>query len=161
MCGTLFRSWLLPRLGSTSQSTPTHLVDLNPMPKSTLSPSQGLRIWPQVSHSSTITHTDERPPYIASPPFQLQLSYIVLLKGTVSGDFRLLVLFMNQFPPSTWVYQYGLFEFCSKIRGDIRGSRCTTGVVDIRNDPNVVFRGLGEGDSWKKPEAKNLVTLSL
>jgi hypothetical protein len=29
----------------------------------------------------------------------------------------------------------------------------------IRNDPNV--RGLGEGDSWKKPEAKNLVTLSL
>ena len=29
------------------------------------------------------------------------------------------------------------------------------------NDPNVIFRGLGEGDSWKKPEAKNLVTLSL
>ncbi len=24
----------------------------------------------------------------------------------------------------------------------------------IRNDPNVIFRGLGEGDSWKKPEAK-------
>ncbi len=31
----------------------------------------------------------------------------------------------------------------------------------IRNDPNVIIRGLGEGDSWKKPEAKNLVTLSL
>ena len=31
----------------------------------------------------------------------------------------------------------------------------------IRNDPNVIFRGLGEGDSWKKPEAKNLLTLSL
>jgi hypothetical protein len=77
-------------------------VDLNHMPESTLSPSQGLRIWPQVSHSSTITHTDERPPYIASPLFQLQLSdNIVLLKGTVSGGFRLLVLFMNQFPPST------------------------------------------------------------
>ncbi len=30
----------------------------------------------------------------------------------------------------------------------------------IRNDPNVIIRGLGEGDSWKKPEAKNLVTLS-
>ncbi len=28
-------------------------------------------------------------------------------------------------------------------------------------DPNFIFRGLGEGDSWKKPEAKNLVTLSL
>ncbi len=31
----------------------------------------------------------------------------------------------------------------------------------IRNDPTVIFRGLGEGDSLKKPEAKNLVTLSL
>jgi hypothetical protein len=31
----------------------------------------------------------------------------------------------------------------------------------IRNDSNVIISGLGEGDSWKKPEAKNLVTLSL
>ncbi len=31
----------------------------------------------------------------------------------------------------------------------------------IRNDPIVIIRGLEEGDSWKKPEAKNLVTLSL
>ncbi len=31
----------------------------------------------------------------------------------------------------------------------------------IRDDPNVIFRGFREGDSWKKPEAKNLVTLSL
>jgi hypothetical protein len=31
----------------------------------------------------------------------------------------------------------------------------------ILNDPNSIIRGLGEGDSWKKPEAKNLVTLSL
>ncbi len=31
----------------------------------------------------------------------------------------------------------------------------------IRNDYNVIIRGLGEGDSWKKSEAKNLVTLSL
>ncbi len=30
-----------------------------------------------------------------------------------------------------------------------------------RNDPNAIIRGLGEGDPWKKPEAKNLVTLSL
>ncbi len=151
---------------------------------------------------------------------------------------------MNQFPPGTWVYHYGHFKFFLKIRGDIRGSRCTTGVddtggkwtnifnqkvfnhfvltpldsrvniyinfclqvhfkvsaawycyhylppvtitpvanlppvsltpvvhLDLRisprlfvkvwNDPNVIFRGLGAGDSWKKPEAKNLVTLSL
>jgi hypothetical protein len=32
---------------------------------------------------------------------------------------------------------------------------------NTQNDPNVIFRGLEEGDSWKKPEAKNLVTLSL
>jgi hypothetical protein len=31
----------------------------------------------------------------------------------------------------------------------------------IWNDPNVIIRGLGEGDSWKKSEAKNLMTLSL
>ncbi len=31
----------------------------------------------------------------------------------------------------------------------------------IQKDPTVIFRGLGEGDSWKKPKAKNLVTLSL
>jgi hypothetical protein len=31
----------------------------------------------------------------------------------------------------------------------------------IRNIPNVILIGLGETDSRKKPEAKNLVTLSL
>jgi hypothetical protein len=31
----------------------------------------------------------------------------------------------------------------------------------IRNGPNRILRGLGETDSGKKPEAKNLVTLSL
>ncbi len=31
----------------------------------------------------------------------------------------------------------------------------------IRNDPNGILRGLGETDSWKKPEVENLVTLSL
>jgi hypothetical protein len=29
------------------------------------------------------------------------------------------------------------------------------------NDPNFIFGGLGEDDSWKKPVAKNLETLSL
>jgi hypothetical protein len=45
-------------------------------------------------------------------------------KGTVSRDFLLLVFFMNQFPPSPRVSHF------SKIRGDIRKSRCTTGVND-------------------------------
>ncbi len=31
----------------------------------------------------------------------------------------------------------------------------------IQNGPNVVLRGLGEADSWKKPEFENLVALSL
>ncbi len=31
----------------------------------------------------------------------------------------------------------------------------------IWNDPHIIFNGLVEDDSWKKPEAKNLVTLSL
>jgi hypothetical protein len=53
------------------------------------------------------------------------------------------------------------------------GGKFATGVVDTGgkfaagvNDtggkgPNVIIRGLGETDSRKKPEAKNLVTLSL
>ncbi len=31
----------------------------------------------------------------------------------------------------------------------------------VRTDPNVISRGLGEDNSWKKPEERNLVTLSL
>ncbi len=31
----------------------------------------------------------------------------------------------------------------------------------ILNGPNGILRGLGETDSWKKPEVKNLVVLSL
>jgi hypothetical protein len=31
----------------------------------------------------------------------------------------------------------------------------------IVNDPTIIFRDLGEDDSWKKPAAKNVVTLSL
>ena len=54
-------------------------------------------------------------------------------KGTVTRDFRLLVFFMDQFPPSP----LGPFQNFSKIRGDNRSSRCTTGVVDT-------------GGKWKK-----------
>ncbi len=57
------------RLRPIYHGQPYARVDLNQMPESTLSPSQRLRNWPQVSHSSTITHTDERPPYIALHPF--------------------------------------------------------------------------------------------
>ncbi len=55
------------------------------------------------------------------------------------------------------------------------GGKCAAGVVDtggapwlisanfkkILNGPNGILWGWGETDAWKKPEAKNLVTLSL
>jgi hypothetical protein len=57
------------------------------------------------------------------------------------------------------------------------GGKFATGVVDTGgvswlanisvnfpknwNDPFVILRGLGKDDSWKKPEAKNLVALPL
>ena len=34
-------------------------------------------------------------------------------------------------------------------------------IEKIRNGPSGILRGLGETDSWKKPEDKNLMTLSL
>jgi len=39
----------------------------------------------------------------------------VHFKGTVSRDFRLLVFFMNQFPPIPWVYHEARFEFFRKF----------------------------------------------
>jgi hypothetical protein len=51
-------------------------------------------------------------------------------KGTVSRDFLLLVFFMNQFPPSPSI-PLGPFRIFSKIRGDIRKSRCTTDVENL------------------------------
>jgi hypothetical protein len=51
---------------------------------------------------------------------------------------------------------------CHEIFGGVPWlANISANVRKNRNDPNVIFRGLGEGDSWKKPEAKNLVTLSL
>jgi hypothetical protein len=53
-----------------------------------------------------------------------------LIKGTVSRDFLLLVFFMNQFPLKSLSIPIGPFRIFSKIRGDIRSSRLTTGVND-------------------------------
>jgi hypothetical protein len=52
------------------------------------------------------------------------------VKGTVSRDFLLLVFFINQFPPPQSI-PLGPFRIFSKIRGDIRNSRLTTGVIDV------------------------------
>jgi hypothetical protein len=37
------------------------------------------------------------------------------IKGTVSRDFLLLVFFLNQFPPSLWLYHQGRFKFFRKF----------------------------------------------
>jgi hypothetical protein len=48
-------------------------------------------------------------------------------KGTVSRDFLLQLFSVNHLPPKI---PLGSFRIFSKIRGDIRSSRSTTGVVD-------------------------------
>ncbi len=59
------------------------------------------------------------------------------MKGTVSRDFLLLVFLMNQFPPAS-EYPIRTISNDSKIRGDIRKSRCTTSVNDtVANLPSL------------------------
>jgi hypothetical protein len=41
---------LCPLQNRTMHGQPYATIDLNPMPQSTLSPSQGLRIWPLQTH---------------------------------------------------------------------------------------------------------------
>jgi hypothetical protein len=53
-----------------------------------------------------------------------------VVKGTVPRDFRLLVFFHESYSPQPQSIPLGPFRIFSKIRGDIRSSRLTTGVVD-------------------------------
>jgi hypothetical protein len=62
--------------------------------------------WLSADWKTPVSHFD------CTKPSQKSLSRI---KGTVSRDFRLLVFFMNQFPPSIWVYHYGHFDFFRKF----------------------------------------------
>ncbi len=57
-----------------------------------------------------------------------------IFKGTVSRDFLLQVFFINQFPPAPEYPIWTVSNF-SKIRGDIRRSRLTTGVADTGGQP--------------------------
>jgi hypothetical protein len=97
-------------------------------------------------------------------------------------DFRLLVFSWISFPQAPEYTIRAVSNF-SKFHGNIRSSRCITGVnntsgtgrkiyrrlipvvhLDLRispqifkkiqNDPNVIFRGLEKGDSWKKTWSK-------
>ncbi len=58
---------------TTPESIPTHLprgqpyakVDLNPMPEATLSPSQGLSIWPQLNRSDNPVSAASLPLFVS------------------------------------------------------------------------------------------------
>ena len=86
----------------------------------------------------------------------LAVAVEIKVKGTVSRDFLLLVFFMNHFPPSPRVFHLDRFEFFAKIHGDIRESRCTTGV----NDTGGKFAA-GVNDTGGKGKGKNLYMLTL
>jgi hypothetical protein len=43
------------------------------------------------------------------------ISWNISFKGTVPRDFRLQVFYMDQFPPSPWLYHKGRFEFFRKF----------------------------------------------
>ncbi len=68
---------------------------------------------------------------------RLQVTVFTLFKGTVPRDFRLLFFFHESVSPKPLSIPIEPFRIFSKIRGDIRSSRCTTGVADT-------------GDKWQK-----------
>jgi hypothetical protein len=53
---------------------------------------------------------------------------VYTVKGTVSRDFLLLVIFTNQFPPSPRLSLNDCFDFFFENSRDIRKLRCTTGI---------------------------------
>ncbi len=57
------------------------------------------------------------------------LRTLVRLKGTVRRNFLLQVFFHESVSPKPLIIPLGPFQFFAKIRGDIRSSRCTTGVI--------------------------------
>jgi hypothetical protein len=77
--------------------------------------------------------------------FGAKLSILCTFKGTVSRDFLLLVLFMNQFPPAPEYSTKTVSNF-SKILGDIRSSRFATGVNDT-------------GGKWKKSSIRKILII--
>ena len=69
------------------------------------------------------------------------------IKGTVSRDFLLLVFSSISFPPAP-EYPIRTVWIFSKIRGDIRSSRLTTGVADT-------------GSKWEKSSIRKILIILL
>jgi hypothetical protein len=55
---------------------------------------------------------------------------VKFVKKIVPRDFLLQVYFMESSSPKPPIYQNSFISNFTKIRADIRSSRCTTGVVD-------------------------------
>jgi hypothetical protein len=78
------------------------------------------------------------------------------VEGTVPRDFRIKVFLWFSFPQALSI-PLGLFRMFSKILEIIRSSRHAPWLATIFanfrkiwNVSNVIFRGLGEDDTWKK-----------
>jgi hypothetical protein len=76
---------------------------------------------------------------------QFEKRFRLILKGSLTQDFRLQVFFMNQCPPGPQVFHWCLFEFFSKILGDICEFMFITGVKDTGDK---LFSGVN--DTGKK-----------
>ncbi len=75
----------------------------------------------------------------------------------VPRDFRLQVFYINQFPQTpdyTIRVASNFFRKFAEIFAALGAPHWHRWQMKIRNDPIVIFRGLGEDDSWKKSEAK-------
>jgi hypothetical protein len=73
------------------------------------------------------------------------LGLFYCLKG-LSRDFRLVVFYHESVSPKHLSIPLRPFQIFSKTRGDIRGSRCTTGVNDT-------------GGKWKKSSSRKILII--
>ncbi len=95
-----------------------------------------------------------------------QLAEVGRRRIKVPRDLRIKVFFHESVSPKPLSISLGPFRIFSKIRGDIRSSRCTTGVVDTGGAPWLAnisakfWKNRNQGPGGRKTEAKNLVTLS-
>ncbi len=74
------------------------------------------------------------------------MRFLCYVKGAVSQDF-FFGIFHESVSPKPLIISIGPFLIFSKIHGDIRSSRCTTGVVDT-------------GGKWRKSSIRKIFIIS-